>query len=123
VVKIDADAVGPMLTGRGRYIGGMASFTLDGKTYEYLKPDSDHPPEACHSWTYGKYPTVLAALPLTDGGTVDVPCTPMRIAGNLPTSTVTDMNARHRPDVRLGIPQRDVRKAPAFMSGSGWLRY
>jgi hypothetical protein len=43
VVKIDAEAVGRMLTRPGRYICGMASsFTLDGETYEYLKPDPGH---------------------------------------------------------------------------------
>lgn len=48
----------------------MASFTLDGETSEYLRPGSAPPPEACHSWPYGQYPKVLAALPLANGGTV-----------------------------------------------------
>lgn len=50
----------------------MSTFTLAGAAYDYLKPSSGHPPEACHSWIYGQYPKVLAAVPLTDGGTVDV---------------------------------------------------
>lgn len=54
-----------------RYDGAMASFTLDGITYEYLRPDPGHDPEAAHSWTYGQYPKVMATLPLSDG-TVDV---------------------------------------------------
>ena len=49
----------------------MASFTLDGITYEYLRPDPGHDPEAAHSWTYGHYPKVMATLPLA-AGTVDV---------------------------------------------------
>ena len=77
VVKIDADAVGRMLAVRkGKYRPGydygMASFTLDGETFEYLKPDPGHQPEDAHSWTYGNYPKVLAALPLVSGGTVTV---------------------------------------------------
>jgi hypothetical protein len=50
----------------------MASFTLDGQDYEYLRPDSGHPPERTGSWEYGKYPKVMASLPLASGGTVDV---------------------------------------------------
>jgi len=72
VVKIDVEAVGAMLRPRGRYISGMASFTLDGETYEYLKPDPGHPPEETKSWEYGNYPKVIATLPLADGGTVRV---------------------------------------------------
>jgi hypothetical protein len=49
----------------------MASFTLDGECYEYLMPDPGHA-EDTRSWTYGKYPKVLASLPLAGGGTVDV---------------------------------------------------
>lgn len=50
----------------------MASFTLDGETHEYLRPDPGHRPEDAKSWEYGKYPKVMASLPLADGGTVDV---------------------------------------------------
>ncbi len=60
-----------MLRG-GRYVYGMASFTLDGEMYEYLKPDPGHPPEEAKSWEYGSYPKILASLPLADGGTVRV---------------------------------------------------
>lgn len=49
----------------------MASFTLDGVTHEYLRPDPGHSPDAAHSWDYGSYPKVMATLPLTEG-TVDV---------------------------------------------------
>ena len=45
----------------------MASFTLDGETYEYLKPDPGHLPEEAKSWEYGNYPKVLATLPLANG--------------------------------------------------------
>ncbi|NUU30833.1 hypothetical protein [Arthrobacter sp. C9C5] len=50
----------------------MASFILDGETFEYLKPDPGHSPEDAKSWEYGKYPKVLATLPLADGGTATV---------------------------------------------------
>jgi hypothetical protein len=50
----------------------MASFTLDGETYEYLKPDPGHSPEEAISWTYGNYPKIIATVPLADGGTVSV---------------------------------------------------
>lgn len=55
------------------YDGAMATFTLDGITYDYLRPDPDpdHDPEAAHSWTDGQYPKVMATVPLTSG-TVDV---------------------------------------------------
>lgn len=49
------------------YHGAMASFTLDGRTYEYVRPDSGHQPEDAKSWEYGKRPRVMAV-----GGTVDV---------------------------------------------------
>jgi hypothetical protein len=71
VVKIDVEAVGAMLT-RGRYIYRMAAFMLDGETYEYLKPDPGHPPEETKSWTYGKYPKIIASVPPADGSTVSV---------------------------------------------------
>lgn len=71
MVKIDVAAVARML-GRGRYVYGMASFTLDGETFEYLRPDPGHSPEEAKSWTYGSYPKIRASLPLADGGTVSV---------------------------------------------------
>lgn len=69
MVKLDVEAVGRLLAG-GRYVYGMASCTLDGETFEYLKPDPGHEPEDARSWTYGSYPKVLARLPLANGGTV-----------------------------------------------------
>lgn len=50
----------------------MASFTFDGVTYEYLRPDPGHQPEDAKSWDYGKHPKVMATVPLAGGGTVDV---------------------------------------------------
>ncbi|SDK78650.1 hypothetical protein [Arthrobacter sp. ok362] len=50
----------------------MASFTLDGTTYEYLRPDPGHPAEEARSWEYGNYPKVMATVPLAGGATVDV---------------------------------------------------
>lgn len=77
VVKIDVEAVGRMLAGgkhkdRPGYHLVMASFTLDGETFEYLKPDPGHQAEETKSWEYGNYPKVLASLPLAAGGTVSV---------------------------------------------------
>ncbi|MDQ0854767.1 hypothetical protein QFZ79_002878 [Arthrobacter sp. V4I6] len=50
----------------------MASFTLDGKAYEYLRPDPGHSAEDARSWEYGNYPKAMASIPLAGGGTVDV---------------------------------------------------
>jgi hypothetical protein len=50
----------------------MASFTLDGATYEYLRSAAGHSTEATRSWEYGKYPKIMASILLADGGTVDV---------------------------------------------------
>lgn len=50
----------------------MPSFAQDGTTYEYLKPTGFKSPEDVQSGEYGKYPKVLAAAPLADGGTADV---------------------------------------------------
>jgi hypothetical protein len=49
----------------------MASFTIDGQTYEYLRQDPG-PHENIQSWEYGSYPKIMAKLPLADGSTVDV---------------------------------------------------
>jgi len=50
----------------------MASFTLDGETHEYLRPDPGNPAEETRSWEYGHYPKVMASVPLASGATVDV---------------------------------------------------
>ena len=50
----------------------MASFTLDGETYEYLRQDPGHPPEKTRSWESGNYPRVMASVPLAGGASVDV---------------------------------------------------
>lgn len=49
----------------------MASFNLDGETYEYLMPDPGTHGDA-HSWVYGQYPRVLASVPAVGGGAVQV---------------------------------------------------
>lgn len=49
----------------------MAAFALDGETYGYQTPGGGDP-EQIHSWAYGAYPKIRAALPLTKGGTVTV---------------------------------------------------
>jgi hypothetical protein len=104
----------------------MASFTLDGQAYEYLRPDPDHPPEACHSWTYGQYPKVMASLPLAGGGTVDVYAhadrwDPSHIlvswpAGNVRRVTDSEWDIeeyRRRPDKIRGVQWRS--RLPGFL--------
>lgn len=54
-----------------RYDGAVASFTLDGQSYDYLRPDPGHNPSATHSWHYGNYPKIMATLPLSTG-TIDM---------------------------------------------------
>lgn len=44
------------------YDSHMASFTLDGETYEYLRPDPAHPAEESLSWEDGSYPKVVASV-------------------------------------------------------------
>lgn len=61
-----------MLTQRGRYIYAMPNFIFAGVDYDYLTPKLEGDPEEVHSWAYGKWPKVEAAVPLTAGGTVYV---------------------------------------------------
>lgn len=49
----------------------MASFTLDGISYEYLRR-APGPHANIQSWEYGSYPNIMATVPLADGFTVDV---------------------------------------------------
>lgn len=75
VVKMDLGAVARLLTGVGRrrgYIRAMPTFTLAGVSYDYLAPMVEGDPEEVHSWEYGQWPRVEAAVPLKDGGTVAV---------------------------------------------------
>jgi hypothetical protein len=75
MVKMDPDAVVKMLAGarkQRRYIRAMPSFTLAGVAYDYLAPDLEGDPEEIHSWEYGHWPKVEAAVPLAIGGTVSV---------------------------------------------------
>jgi hypothetical protein len=57
---------------RRGYIRAMPTFTLAGVEYEYLAPKLEGDPEEIHSWEYGQWPRVEAAVPLKDGGTVSV---------------------------------------------------
>ncbi|MBT2594554.1 hypothetical protein [Arthrobacter sp. ISL-72] len=50
----------------------MTSFTLNGVTYEYLRPEPTGRLEEIQSWEYGHWPRVEAAVPLVGGGTVAV---------------------------------------------------
>lgn len=50
----------------------MAPFTLDGKTYEYIRQDPGHPPDETSSWDLRELPRNRTAVPLADGDTVTV---------------------------------------------------
>ena len=81
MVKLDVGAVAWLLTGQGRrrgYIRPMPTFTLAGVSYDYLRPGFEGDHEDIHSWEYGHWPRVEAAVPLTDAGTVKVYAEAMR---------------------------------------------
>jgi hypothetical protein len=50
----------------------MQRFTLNGTTHHFLEPNGFEDPKEVRSWEYGHYPKVLAAVPLTGGGTANV---------------------------------------------------
>src|SRR6476660_7601096 len=50
----------------------MPTFTLAGVEYDDLTPKLEGDPEEVHSWEYGKWPRVEAAVPLKAGGSVNV---------------------------------------------------
>lgn len=84
MVKMDMAAVVRMLAvprGRRGYIGAMPKFSLGGKFFEYAAPSLARGLEA-HSWEYGHWPRVEAAVPLTGGGTVAVWAEASRWAGD-----------------------------------------
>lgn len=64
--------MGRMLAGQRGYIRAMPSFTLAGVQYDYVDAKLTGDLEEIHSWEYGKWPRVEAAIPLTGGGTVHV---------------------------------------------------
>jgi hypothetical protein len=75
VVKLDVGALDALLENTGRrrgYIRPMPTFTLAGVSYDYLAPKVEGDPEEVHSWEYGQWPRVEAAVPLKAGGTVTV---------------------------------------------------
>lgn len=85
-------------------MGRMPSFTLDGTTYEYLQPVVG--PEGARSWEYGHYPKVMAGIPLTDGGTVNVYACASRWTPTHINTTWTDDT--HHPHTAW-IPSENVR--------------
>lgn len=81
VVKLDVGAVVRLLTGVGKrpgYIRPMPIFTLAGVSYDYARPAFEGDHEDIHSWEYGQWPKVEAALSLASGGTVQVYAEAMR---------------------------------------------
>jgi hypothetical protein len=107
----------------------MPDFTLDGTTYEYLTPDGG-PVEETRSWEYGKYPKVMATIPLTGGGTIDVYAqaarwTPTHILvawsddTNHPhTAWIPKANVRKVTDSEWDINQ--YRRTPEHLRGIRW---
>lgn len=81
MVKLDVGAVVRMLASSSptrRYIRPMPTFTLAGAEYDYLTPKLEGDPEDVHSWEYGKWPRVEAAVPLKSAGGVKVYAQAMR---------------------------------------------
>jgi hypothetical protein len=75
MVKVDAAAVARLLSGvirRGHYIGPMPTFIQDGFPYDYLAPAGPVRLHLIKSWEYPHWPRVEAAVPLADGGSVEV---------------------------------------------------
>ncbi|CAH0256393.1 hypothetical protein SRABI26_03278 [Arthrobacter sp. Bi26] len=85
----------------------MASFTLDGQTYEYLRSAAGHSAEETKSWEYGNYPRVMARVPLAAGGTVDVDASAERWnASNVLVSWTDDDDHKHWAWVPAGNVRR-----------------
>lgn len=102
-----------MLAGAGkqrRYIGSMPTFTLDGRDYEYLQPKPDAGPETAHSWEYGKWPRVEAAILLAGGGTVNLYAQAMRwVADEILVQWVADSGSNHS----AWLPKANIRRLTA----------
>jgi hypothetical protein len=108
----------------------MASFTLDGETYEYLRPGPGDPPEDTSSWEYGNYPKVMASIPLAGGRTVDVyghasRWTPSEIAvswaddgDHAHWAWIPASNARRVTDSEWDI--EEYRRCPEKLRGIRW---
>lgn len=60
----------------------MPKFTFNGVSYEYARSSLAAAPGAVHSWEYGQWPRVEAAVPLAEGGDVSVYGQAMRWAGH-----------------------------------------
>jgi hypothetical protein len=92
--------------------GGKASFTLDGITYEYVRPDPGNDPEVTHSWTYGQYPKVMATIPLVTGAVDVYAYAPRWNASHVLVSWQEDDHHSQR----AWIPAGNVRR----VAGSEW---
>ncbi|MFJ5693307.1 hypothetical protein ACIP9X_05575 [Arthrobacter sp. NPDC093125] len=113
MVKLDAGAVARLLTGQRRrrgYIRGMPTFTLTGVKYEYLTPALEGEPDEVHSWEYGHWPRVEAAVPLQGGGTVNLYAEAMRWGlGQILTRWRDDEGHMHS----AWLPKDNVRRLTA----------
>jgi hypothetical protein len=89
----------------------MPTFTLDGRSYDYLQPRPDAVPESAHSWEYGQWPRVEATIPLVAGvGTVSVYARAMRWAGDyILVGWVADAGSHHS----AWLPKDNVRRLTA----------
>lgn len=85
----------------------MPTFTLDGVPYDYLQPRPDAGAEVTHSWEYGHWPRVEAAVPLTAGGSFPVYAEAMRWAGDQILVRWLDDDGHYHD---AWIPKQNVRK-------------
>jgi hypothetical protein len=95
---------------RRPYIRTMPSFTLAGVEYDYLAPKLEGDPDEVHSWEYGKWPRVEAAVPLTDGTRINVYGEAMRWGPNQVIARWLDDEGRAH---MAWIPAANVRRLAA----------
>lgn len=116
MVKQDVEALGWLLENRGRrrsYTGAMPTFTLAGVQYDYVDAKLTGDLEEIHSWEYGKWPRVEAAVPLVTGGTVNVHALASRWGHGLIRVGWKDGSGGH---YSAWIPAANVRR----MTASEW---
>lgn len=110
MLKIDVGAVMKLLTGRSRsrrYIRPMPISPRPGVEYDYLTPKIEGDPEEVHSWEYGRWPRVEAAVPLKTGGSVNVYGEAMRWGhDHIITRWLDDVGHTHT----AWIPKDNVRR-------------
>lgn len=91
----------------------MPTFTLRGESFEYAVPRPAVGPVGTHSWEYGHWPRVEAAVPLRAGGSVPVYAEAMRWAGDQILIRWQDDDGHYHD---AWIPKGNVRK----LTSSEW---